>query len=222
ADRDVSQRDGFVARNMNLQQFPNATFTASSVSVTPAASGSAVDVSLPGMLTIHGVTKDVTATAKAQLTGNQVEVAGSVAIDMTDYGVSPPSVPFTTVDSQVTIEVDVALSRNRSIRRLRVCALDESDRGFEGQHPVNVRGGAIEVRLQAHADRGVARVDAVVQVERAVRVRAALHVDPQEALGFGGRIGQPAQVGEGRLGVDVEADLGGLDRDLRLEAGRSE
>ena len=112
AGRDVSQRDGFVARQMNLQQFPNATFTASSVSVTRAASGSAVDISLPGKLTIHGVTKDVTATAKAQLTGNKVEVAGSVAIDMTDYGVSPPSVPFTTVDSQVTIEFDVFLTKS--------------------------------------------------------------------------------------------------------------
>ena len=111
AGRDVSQRDGFVARQMNLQQFPNATFTASSVTVTPAASGQPVDISLPGKMTIHGVTKDVTATAKAQLTGNQVEVAGSIVTDMTDYGVSPPSVPFTTVDSQVTIEFDIFLAK---------------------------------------------------------------------------------------------------------------
>src|ERR1700730_11005130 len=112
AGRDVSQRDGFVARQMNLQQFPNATFTASSVSVAAAASGQPVDVSLPGSLTIHGVTKNVTATAKAQLTGNKVEVAGSLAIDMTDYGVRPPSVPFTTVDSQVTIEVQLFLTKS--------------------------------------------------------------------------------------------------------------
>ena len=112
AGRDVSQRDGFVARQMNLQQFPNATFTASSVSVAAAASGQPVDVSLPGSLTIHGVTKNVTATAKAQLTGNKVEVAGSLAIDMTDYGVRPPSVPFTTVDSQVTIEFHIFLTKS--------------------------------------------------------------------------------------------------------------
>jgi polyisoprenoid-binding protein YceI len=111
AGRDVSQRDGFVSRQMNLQQFPNATFTASSVSVTPAASGQPVDISLTGKLTIHGVTKDVTATAKAQPTGSKVEVAGSIAVDMTDYGVSPPSVPFTTVDSQVTIEFDIFLTK---------------------------------------------------------------------------------------------------------------
>jgi hypothetical protein len=30
---------------------------------------------------------------------------------MTDFGVSPPSVPFTTVDSQVTIEFDIFLAK---------------------------------------------------------------------------------------------------------------
>ena len=110
AGRDVSQRDGFVSRQMNLQQFPSATFTASSVSVTGSTSGP-VDLSLPGKLTIHGVTKDVTASAKAQLSGSKVEVAGSVSIVMTDYGVTPPSVPFTTVDPQVTIEFDIFMTK---------------------------------------------------------------------------------------------------------------
>jgi polyisoprenoid-binding protein YceI len=111
AGRDVRLRDSFVSRQMNLQQFPNATFTASSGSV-PATDGSGkVDVSAAGKLTIHGVTKDVTTTAKAQLTGGKVEIAGNLSIDMTDYGVSPPSVPFTTVDSQVTIEFDLFLTR---------------------------------------------------------------------------------------------------------------
>jgi polyisoprenoid-binding protein YceI len=112
AGRDVTQRDSFVSRQMNLQQFPNATFTASSGSV-PATDGSGpVDVSAAGKVTIHGVAKDVTATAKAQLTGGRIEIAGSLSIDMTDYGVSPPSVPFTTVDSQVTIEFDLFLTRS--------------------------------------------------------------------------------------------------------------
>jgi len=112
AGRDVSQRDFFVARQMNLQQFPNATFTASSATVAGTVTSQAVDISLPGELTIHGVTKDVTATAKAQVTGGKAEIAGTVNIDMTDYGVSPPAVPFTTVDSQVTIEFDIFLTKS--------------------------------------------------------------------------------------------------------------
>ncbi len=112
AGRNVVQRDSYVSRQMNLQQFPNATFTASSGSV-PATDGSGpVDVSAAGKLTIHGVTKDVTATARAQLNGGKIEIVGSMSIDMTDYGVSPPSVPFTTVDSQVTIEFQLFLTKS--------------------------------------------------------------------------------------------------------------
>jgi polyisoprenoid-binding protein YceI len=112
AGRNVVQRDSYVSRQMNLQQFPTATFTASSGSV-PATYGSGpVDVSAAGKLTIHGVTKDVTTTARAQLNGGKIEIAGSISIDMTDYGVSPPSVPFTTVDSQVTIEFQLFLTKS--------------------------------------------------------------------------------------------------------------
>ena len=112
AGRNVVQRDSYVSRQMNLQQFPNATFTASAGSV-PATDGSGpVDVSAAGKLTIHGVTRDVTATARAQLNGGKIEIVGSMSIDMTDYGVSPPSVPFTTVDSQVTIEFQLFLTKS--------------------------------------------------------------------------------------------------------------
>jgi polyisoprenoid-binding protein YceI len=111
AGRDVVQRDSYVSRQMNLQQFPNATFTASSGSV-PATDGSGpVDVSAAGKLTIRSVTKNVTATARAQLNGGKIEIVGNLSIDMTDYGVSPPSVPFTTVDSQVTIEFQLFLTK---------------------------------------------------------------------------------------------------------------
>ncbi len=109
---DVTQRDGFVSRQMNLQQFPNATFTATSATVIAPDTRQPVSVSVPGKLTIHGVTKDVTATAKAQMTSGNIEIAGSVTINMTDYGISPPSVGFTTSDSQVTIGFDIFLTKS--------------------------------------------------------------------------------------------------------------
>jgi len=111
AGRDVSQRDFIVARQLNIQQFPNATFTASSGSVPATDGAGKVDVSAAGKLTIDGVTKDVTVTAQAQLNGGKIEIAGNLAINMTDYGVSPPSLPFTTVDSQVTIEFQLFLTK---------------------------------------------------------------------------------------------------------------
>lgn len=111
AGRDVTQRDGVVSRQLGVQQFPTATFTAVTASVPGTVSSQQVDVTATGKLTIHGVTKDVTVTAKAQQVGDKMEVAGNVSINMADYQVSPPQVGFVTVDSAVTIEFDVFLSK---------------------------------------------------------------------------------------------------------------
>jgi polyisoprenoid-binding protein YceI len=112
AGRDVTQRDGVVSRQLDIQQFPTAEFTVVSGSVPAAAAGEPVDVTVKAGLTIHGVTRDVTVKAKAQLAGDKVEIAGSTSIVMTDYGVSPPQVPFVTVDSSVLIEFDIFLTRS--------------------------------------------------------------------------------------------------------------
>jgi polyisoprenoid-binding protein YceI len=112
AGRDVTQRDGVVSRQLDVQQFPNATFTATSVSIPGTISGQSVEVSVTGKLTIHGVTKDVTVMAKGQLVSDKAEIAGSTSIVMTDYGVSPPQVPFVTVDSTLLIEFDIFLTRS--------------------------------------------------------------------------------------------------------------
>ena len=111
AGRDVSQRDGVVARQLNVRQFPNATFTVLTASVPAAITGGQVDVTATGKLTIHGVTKDVTIKAKAQFVGDKVEIAGSIQIDMNDYQVPPPQVPFVTVESATTIEFDIFLTK---------------------------------------------------------------------------------------------------------------
>jgi polyisoprenoid-binding protein YceI len=97
---------------MNLQQFPTATFAAASASVPGTVMTQQVDVTVPGKLTIDGVTKDVTVTGKAQVTNGRIEIAGSVSVNMTDFGISPPQVPFTVVDSTVVIEFDVFMTRS--------------------------------------------------------------------------------------------------------------
>jgi len=112
AGRDVSQRDGVVARQLDVQRFPNAIFTVASASVPAGATSGQVDVRATGKLTIHGVTEDVTVNMKAQVVGGKVEIAGSFAIDMNDYQVPPPQVPFVAVDSATTLEFDVFLTKS--------------------------------------------------------------------------------------------------------------
>jgi polyisoprenoid-binding protein YceI len=112
AGRNVTQRDGIVSRQLDVQQFPNATFTATSVSVPGTVTSSPANVTAAGKLTIRGVTKDATVTATAQVVGDKIEIAGTTTINMTDYGVTPPQVPFTTVDPAATIEFDVFLVKS--------------------------------------------------------------------------------------------------------------
>src|SRR5205814_6413925 len=69
----------------------------------------------------------------------------------------------------------------------------------------------------ADPDVGVLGADAPGQVERRVDVARLLHVDPHEVAQRGRPGGQGAHVGEAALGVDVEAELGRLDGDLRVD-----
>ena len=113
AGRDVSQRDSIVARDLDVSQFPTATFKASSALLSSDLLSGATDtITIPGQVTIHGVTKSVTATVQVRLNGATVEVAGNVAIQMTDFGVSPPQVGFVTVEPSVTIEFQLSLTKS--------------------------------------------------------------------------------------------------------------
>src|SRR5262249_61652863 len=70
--RDVSQRDFFVSRTLSVQQYPDATFQAQSVTV-PATleSGGTVDGTGPGQLTIHGTTRNADPTGQLRPPGAQ-------------------------------------------------------------------------------------------------------------------------------------------------------
>ena len=116
AGRNVTQRDFVVQRQIEVSRYPTASFTATSAAVPLTVSTQKVDLSVPGRLTIHGVTKDVTASAQAQVVGDKIEVASNpsspLVIDMTDYAITPPQVPFTKVDSKVTLAFDIFLTKS--------------------------------------------------------------------------------------------------------------
>jgi len=112
AGYNVTNRDRIVQQALGVQSFPTAVFVASSVELpAAAATGQQVTVSVPGKLTIHGVTKDVTASLQLRVSGSTAQVAGSIATNMTDFGVNPPSIGFTTVQPAVTIEVSLNLAQ---------------------------------------------------------------------------------------------------------------
>ena len=111
AGYNVTNRDHIVQRSLDVSSFPTAIFEAQNVTLPVGVeSGPTVTVSVPGQLTIHGVTKSVTATLQLRVTGNSAQIAGSISTNMTDFGISPPSVGFTAVQPAVTIEFQVNLT----------------------------------------------------------------------------------------------------------------
>ena len=90
---DQSRRDGRVRDALEVDQFPTATFVLSEpVDLgAGAANGEAVSVEAQGQMTIHGVTRDTTASLQAQLVDGTAVVVGTVPFSFADYQVEKPS-----------------------------------------------------------------------------------------------------------------------------------
>jgi polyisoprenoid-binding protein YceI len=112
AGLNVANRDRIVAQSLSVSQYPDATFQAQAVDV-PATidSGQTVSLTIPGQLTVRGVTKPVQLSVQLRLSGGQVQAVGSTSFAMTDFGVNPPQVPITAVQPLVTVEFELALVR---------------------------------------------------------------------------------------------------------------
>src|SRR6266550_718957 len=112
AGYNVTNRDRIVQGSLGVSSFPTAVFVAQPLTLPAGVeTGQAVSVTVPGQLTIHGVTKDVTASLQLRVSGTTAQIAGTIATNMTDFGISPPNIGFTTVQPAVTIEVSLNLAQ---------------------------------------------------------------------------------------------------------------
>ena len=114
-ESDEGRRDNRI-RSIGLQsdQFPTGSFVLAETIDVPAdaLTGSTVDVTLTGALTIHGVTKTVTIPAQARLNGDRIEVVGALTFPFSDFGMTPPDVAgFVQVEDDATLEVLLSLVR---------------------------------------------------------------------------------------------------------------
>ncbi len=65
-----------------------------------------------GDLTLHGQTKRVTIPLQARLTGQQVELVGSLTFAFADFAMEPPSIGgFVSVEDEATLEVKLLLQK---------------------------------------------------------------------------------------------------------------
>ncbi len=113
AGYNVTNRDRIVQRSLDVGQFPSAVLTLNAVNIPVGVdSGQTVTFQVTGDLTIHGVTKTVTVAVQLRVAGGTPQVVASVQTNMTDFGVSPPTIGFTTVQPAVTIEAQLSFSRS--------------------------------------------------------------------------------------------------------------
>jgi polyisoprenoid-binding protein YceI len=114
-ESDEGRRDGQLrGRGIETDAFPTSTFVLAGPVALPAEFGAAdVDVTLPGQLTLHGVTRDVEIAAQARLQDDgSVVVAGSLPILFADYDIEAPNVAgLIAVQDNGTMEFRVVLAR---------------------------------------------------------------------------------------------------------------
>ncbi|MGN8048464.1 YceI family protein [Curtobacterium sp. 22159] len=103
---DSEQRDSYFRDSaLDTSAFPTATFRLTRPVADAVPSGSATTaVEATGTLTLHGVTKTVTAKLQVGLNGDGVDVSGTIPITFSDYGVQAPDLGFVKVDDAGAVE----------------------------------------------------------------------------------------------------------------------
>jgi polyisoprenoid-binding protein YceI len=105
---DESRRDNAIRqRGLESAQFPTAVFElAEPIRLDQApASGRQVNGQGRGRLTVHGVTREVTADLQGRWDGSTIQVAGRIPVRMSDFQIEPPLVGFVlSIEDNVTVE----------------------------------------------------------------------------------------------------------------------
>jgi polyisoprenoid-binding protein YceI len=109
---DQPPRDAyFQGEAMQTDRFPTATFTLTQpIRTDGVEAGVPATYDVTGDLTLHGVTKSVTAQMQASFTPGAGQIVGSIPITFQDFGVEAPSLGFVTVEDHGSVEfsLDVA------------------------------------------------------------------------------------------------------------------
>lgn len=110
----TSQRDNyFRTQALRAQAYPTASFVLSepvSLDASPAA-GEIVRATAVGELTIAGVTRTVTATVEVRSDGTTAEIAGSIPITFSDFGVTAPNLGFVSVEKNGFVEFQLVAAK---------------------------------------------------------------------------------------------------------------
>lgn len=105
---DEGRRDNAIRRlGLESDQFPTAAFELAEplrLDREPA-NGRQVTGEGKGRLTVHGVTREVTADLQGRWDGSTIQVAGRMPVRMSDFQITPPRVgPVVSIEDDLTVE----------------------------------------------------------------------------------------------------------------------
>jgi polyisoprenoid-binding protein YceI len=105
---DEGRRDNAIRRlGLESDQFPTAVFELAEplrLGREPA-NGRQVTGEGKGRLTVHGVTREVTAALQGRWDGSTIQVAGRMPVRMSDFQITPPRVgPVVSIEDDLTVE----------------------------------------------------------------------------------------------------------------------
>ncbi|WP_026877900.1 YceI family protein [Jiangella gansuensis] len=110
---DSDARDGqFSGPIMQTDEFPTSTFTLTEPVPLDELGDGPVSLTATGELTVRDVTRPVEVQLDLQVSGDDVQVAGSAEITFADFEVDPPNLGFVRVEDQGTVEFLLTLSRS--------------------------------------------------------------------------------------------------------------
>ena len=112
---DRSMRDERIHTiGLETDAFPEATFTLTDPITFEAQpkDGETITAGATGELTLHGVTNTLCVPVQATVTGDTIEVVGSVDVVFADYGMQAPNFGFVTTEDHGTIELQLDFARS--------------------------------------------------------------------------------------------------------------
>ncbi len=109
--------NGHLRRALEAKKYPEITFQPREITVKSIADSPTrfVRANVSGDLTIKETTRPVTVRTKVSVVGDdEITVKGTLGIDMTRYGVEPPTVMWTiTVYDKITVHTNFQLTPSR-------------------------------------------------------------------------------------------------------------
>lgn len=100
---------------LQTDSYKTASFALTQPVAIPATavSGTSSDITLVGDLTLHGITRSVSIPARTQLVNGQIQVAGSIAFPLSDFGMTAPNIGgfIVSIADQGTLEFVVVFTK---------------------------------------------------------------------------------------------------------------